>query len=100
MWPPHCTGTPRIQEGKLMRRLVIGLLVAGFAAGACNRNPDDASGTPAGTAQPDAAVATTGADDRSREPTPLEAAGRTIEREVTIPAGTELPVVLDTSVGS
>jgi hypothetical protein len=85
-----------------MRRLVIGVLVAGFAAGACNRSPDAVGGTPAGTAQPDAAaVATTGAGDRARELTPLEAAvSKTVVREVTIPAGTELPVVLDTSVGS
>ena len=42
-----------------MRRLVIGALVAGVAAGACNRNPDTVSGTPA-AGQPDASVATTG----------------------------------------
>lgn len=85
-----------------MRRLVIGVLVAGFAAGACNRNPDTASSTPAGTEQPEAAgVATTGASDRAPELTPLEAAvSRTIVHEVTIPAGTELPVILDTTVAS
>ena len=85
-----------------MRRLVIGVLVAGFAAGACNRNPDTAGSTPAGTGQPDATgVATTGASDRAPELTPLEAAvSRTIVREVTLPAGTELPVILDTTVAS
>ena len=85
-----------------MRQVVIGVLVAGFAAGACNRNAETVNGTPPGAAQPDsAAVATTGDRDTKREPTPLEAAvSRTVVREVTLPAGTELPVVLDTSVGS
>ena len=82
-----------------MRRLVIGALVAGVAAGACNRNPDTVSGTPA-AGQPDASVATTGTVDRGREPTPLEAAVRRTVREITIPAGTELAVILDTSVAS
>jgi hypothetical protein len=37
----------------------------------------------------------------ARDKTPLEqAVTRTVVREVTIPAGTELPIVLDTSVGS
>lgn len=92
-----------------MRRLVIGLFMAGFAVGACNRAPD-ATTTAAGTAQPGTAtVATTGTggpsrDNPSRETrdkTPLETAvTRTVVHEVTIPAGTELPIVLDTSVGS
>ncbi len=82
-----------------MRRLVIGALVAGVAAGACNRNPDTVGGTPA-AGQPDASVATTGTVDRAREPTPLEAAVRRTVREITIPAGTELAVILDTSVAS
>jgi hypothetical protein len=46
-------------------------------------------------------VAASGAGDKARELTPLEAAVNTpVVREVTIPAGTELPVVLDTAVGS
>jgi hypothetical protein len=46
-------------------------------------------------------VATTGASDRAPELTPLEkAVSRTIVREVTLPAGTELPVILDTTVAS
>lgn len=92
-----------------MRRLVIGLFMAGFAAGACNRAPD-ATTTATETAHPGtAAVATTGAREaardntsvKARDKTPLEAAvTKTVVREVTIPAGTELPIVLDTSVGS
>jgi len=47
------------------------------------------------------AVATGGARDTDREATPLEkAVARVEEREVTIPAGTELALVLDTAVGS
>ena len=87
-----------------MRRLVIGLFVAGFAASACTRTPGLESGAN-DTAQPGtAAVATSGDDptaDTTRQPTPLEeAVSKMTVREVTIPAGTELPVVLDTAVGS
>jgi hypothetical protein len=84
--------------------------MAGFAAGSCNRAPNSAT-TATETAPPPAseAVATTGAGEpardnpslAARDKTPLEAAvARTTVREVTIPAGTELPIVLDTSVGS
>ena len=79
-----------------MRRLVIGLFMAGFAAGACNRAPDAATATD--TAQP-GSVATTGAGESARDKAPV-ATARTVVREITIPAGTELPIVLDTSVGS
>ena len=84
-----------------MRRLVIGLFLAGFAAGACNRAPD------ATTTATETAAIRNGGDrhDRrrrtARDKTPLETAAKPdIVREVTIPAGTELPIVLDTSVGS
>src|SRR5688572_16357921 len=84
-----------------MRQLVIGVFLAAFAAGACNRNSDTVSSPPDGTAQGSSAVAASGAGDKARELTPLEAAVNTpVLREVTIPAGTELPVVLDTAVGS
>jgi hypothetical protein len=84
-----------------MRRLVLGLFVAGFAVGACNRAPDGTT-TTTETAQPgNSAVATSGAGEAARDKSPLEAAvTKTAVREVTIPAGTELPIVLDTSVGS
>jgi hypothetical protein len=92
-----------------MRGLVIGLSIAGFAIGACNRAPDTTAtttgnGTPASET---AAVATTGAGERARDRTPVEHLGSTsrtpaapVVREVTIPEGTELPIVLDTGVGS
>jgi hypothetical protein len=65
-----------------MQRHVICLCFAGLAVSACNRTPETAS-------------------DATREPTPLEAAvARTVVREVTIPAGTDLQVVLDTTIGS
>jgi hypothetical protein len=92
-----------------MRRLAIGLFVISFSLGACNRASDTAT-TTAETAPPGtAAVATAGSgsparDDtsrRMRDKTPGETAvAKAIEREVTVPAGTELPIVLDTSVGS
>jgi hypothetical protein len=109
------------RSGGHMRRLVIGLCIAGFAAAACNRAPDSstsATGTP--NAQPDSAlVATTGTGEPARDRAdtadragaadrpPLERAApkdtsapKAVVRDVTIPAGTELPIVLDTSVGS
>jgi hypothetical protein len=70
--------------------------MAGFAVGACNRAPDATTATD--TAQP-GSVATTGAGESARDKTPVETA-KTVVREITIPAGTELPIVLDTSVGS
>ena len=85
-----------------MRRLVIGVLLAGVATGACTGNPDTTSGNAAQPAET-AAVGTVGAGagDVVREPTPLETAvAKIIVHEITIPAGTELPVVLDTSVAS
>jgi hypothetical protein len=97
-----------------MRRLIIGLFLAGVAAGACNRTPNNTAATPEtaqpGSIQPGAApVPTTGAGEPARDKSSLvardqspvrQAAPRPTVREVTIPAGTELPVVLDTSLGS
>ena len=86
-----------------MRRLVIGLFLAGFATAACNGPSDTATtATPSETSQTgSSSVATSGAGDVARDKTPLEqAVTKTVVREVTIPAGTELPIVLDTSVGS
>jgi hypothetical protein len=86
-----------------MQRLVIGLFLAGFAAGACNQATDTTrTATATETAQTGtSAVATSGASDLARDNTPLDrAVAKTVVREVTIPAGTELPIVLDTSVGS
>jgi len=68
-------------------RLLIVITAAAMAAGACNRGvADAASPTTKG------AVSTAGS-------TGATAAANTV-REVTIPAGTELPVILDTGVGS
>jgi hypothetical protein len=86
-----------------MRRLVIGLFVTGAAVGACNRTPDTATPTTGTeTARPSAfAVATTGTAEPARDKTLLErAVTKTVVREVTLPEGTELPIVLDTGVGS
>ena len=85
-----------------MRRLVIVIFIAGSAVAACNRAPDPATtAMGAETAQPGTSgVGTTGAGEPARDKTPLENAVSKTVREVTIPAGTELPIVLDTSVGS
>lgn len=84
-----------------MRFLMIGLLSAGVSVGACNRAdtagngnrpPDALSFADAGKAP---VVGTTGAMSNAG------AAARPVEwRDVTIPAGTHLPVILETSVGS
>ena len=83
-----------------MRFLMIGLLSAGVSVGACNRAdtagngnrpPDALSFADAGKAP----VGTTGTMSNAG------AAARPVEwRDVTIPAGTHLPVILETSVGS
>jgi hypothetical protein len=83
-----------------MRALAIGLVLATFGVAACNRDIESGTG---GTAEPErqTSIGTGGAANPTREPTPLETAvARTTVREVTIPAGTELPVVLDTAIGS
>ncbi|OLC41962.1 MAG: hypothetical protein AUI64_01830 [Acidobacteria bacterium 13_1_40CM_2_64_6] len=86
-----------------MRLIIIGVLAFGVAAGACNRAeaPAVASTAPAAASTAPAAAASVDASGR-----PVATAGRTEPvatvaiREVTIPAGTRLPIVLDTSVGS
>jgi hypothetical protein len=86
-----------------MRRLAIGLFLSGLAVAACNRTSDTATrATGTETAQPSAfAVGTTGTAEPARDKTVLErAVTKTVIREVTIPEGTELPIVLDTAVGS
>jgi hypothetical protein len=69
---------------------------------ACGKAPgtsDQAAGSASRPANPE--TGTAGTTKPASELTPLEAAvKRTVEREVTIPAGTELPAVLDTTIGS
>jgi hypothetical protein len=78
-----------------MQLVTIGIAAASIAAGACNHNETprgNALATPSTSAPADASgspVATAGRPDAAP-----------VWREVTIPAGTELPVVLDTSVSS
>ena len=86
-----------------MRRLVIGLFLAGFAVGACNRAPDTATphGDRNGAAKRDRSRHNRRRQSRRATRRLLErAVTKTVVREVTIPAGTELPIVLDTAVGS
>jgi len=79
-----------------MRLLIVGTLVCGVAAGACNRAeaPALANNSPAPAASAESGgvpIATAGR---------AEAVRPAAVREVTIPAGTSLPIVLDTPVGS
>ena len=89
-----------------MRAVLIGMLVAGVAASACNREntpaavgaarPSGVAATSAAAtsvAMPGTAVATTGT-------APVTLAAAPAVREITLPAGTRLPIVLDTAVGS
>lgn len=87
-----------------MRITLFGVLVAGVMAGGCNRSepatPGSAlvsSAAPARDASP-ATVATGGHVDTPRAAEPVPAAA--VWREVTLPAGTQLLVTLDTAVGS
>lgn len=86
------------------RLLTVALLSAAVAAGGCNRSTaasgegaepaSDQANAPAASAPADGATGTTGRSSASR-------ASRAPElREVTLPAGTRLPIVLDSSVGS
>jgi hypothetical protein len=92
-----------------MRLLTIGMLAVGMAVGGCERAgavanasaPAATTTTPAPAfdaprATPSAAVA---ADAPTAAVAPLNAAAPAV-REVTLPAGTRLAVVLDTGVGS
>jgi hypothetical protein len=85
-----------------MRRAVISLCLAGCVIGtsACETTRD-ASATSRDEKRNSGDVAAAGTREGVREPTPLEVAvARTVVRELTIPSGTELQVVLDTAIGS
>ena len=75
-----------------MRFLRVGVLLLGLAGSACDKGQAAAaaaSTASAAAATPDAAGAAAG-----------EPASRAAARDVTIPAGTNLPITLDTTVGS
>ncbi len=80
-----------------MRLLTIAIMTIGVASAACNRETAMAANSEATAAEATrdpniAAVATAGALTPARRTTSV--------REITIPAGTRLPIVLDTPVGS
>lgn len=88
-----------------MRLLIIGLLASAVAAGACNRAEAPAAGN--ALVAPATSTSSPGAaPNRDAGVAPVATAGRTepagaaAVREVTIPAGTQLPLVLDTPVAS
>ena len=91
-----------------MRLCTMSLVAICLSAGGCNQAPAGAvptTGDSVAAPRADAPVATVGAG--AVQANPVEAsradvgeAREEIWREVTIPAGTSLPVILDTSVGS
>jgi hypothetical protein len=76
-----------------MRLLTIGILAIGVATAGCDRTTAAASSAP---------VTNLAATDATSDPiTAVASSGRARSvREVTIPSGTRLPIVLDTTVGS
>ncbi len=94
-----------------MRMLTTGVLAIGLVIGGCTRGDTaiaknaETSGTPAGTA---GATDTAKTSDAGNALAPATSAAATAKssateeawRDVTIPAGTTLPIVLDTGVGS
>lgn len=88
-----------------MRIAMLSFLAASLAAGACGRTDPAAVGTSqlvngVPTAEPTAAPAPI--SGRPTAPAALveHSAAATAWREITIPAGTALPIILDTAVGS
>lgn len=79
-----------------MRVALLAMIAAAVLAVGCNRTSPD---TPRETAAPAATEARGGADAGSA-PTATAPAARSEWREVTLPAGMQLPIVLETSVGS
>lgn len=86
-----------------MRITLFSVLVASLVAGGCNRSEPATPGNalvsaapPAGNAAPAAVAA--GRADTARAPEPVTATSGW--REITIPAGTQLAVTLDSAVGS
>jgi hypothetical protein len=74
-----------------MRLVIVGLLSAGLATSACDKGQSAAVAAAAPVASA-AEPGTTGSGAGD--------AARVVARDVTIPAGTQLPITLDTSIGS
>lgn len=79
-----------------MRLLTISLLAAAIAASGCNRAETAAAA--ASAASEGTAATAPAAPNAGKDSTAASAAA--VAREVTIPAGTALPVTLDTTLGS
>jgi hypothetical protein len=78
-----------------MRLLTIGIMAIGVATAACDRGPGaNAAGLNGAAVDAKTAVATSGRNDAAL-PT-----AHAVRRDVTLPAGTLLPIVLDTAVDS
>lgn len=87
-----------------MRALAYGVVAFAVCVAACNRpeaasNPTAAPAV-AGASGDAAPVATTGNTESSSSADPIAAARSSGWREMTVPAGTRLPIVLETAIGS
>jgi hypothetical protein len=93
-WRTLCTvqmsKTGPIEEGVAMRVVIVGLLSVGLAASACDKGQSAAAAAAPVVSAASAGTAGSGASEASRA----------AAREVTIPAGTQLPITLDTTIGS
>jgi hypothetical protein len=81
-----------------MRLLTIGMLAIGVAVSACERA--GAATNASASAATTAPIPVPASDAPGATPSATVATGAPAVREVTLPAGTRLPVVLDTGVGS
>jgi hypothetical protein len=83
--------------GEKVRFFVIAILVGGLALGGCTRSPNAAKTATAADAN---GSASTGTDVIETTGVKRAGAAGIDYREITIPAGTTLPIVLETAVGS
>ncbi len=96
-----------------MRCMITSIFVVALGVGGCDRQPAPAAGNPETATPAAAATARTGSGEGLSAPAAAPAAGlgsanaaatapvpEITWREVTIPAGTSMPVILDTGVGS
>src|SRR2546425_13034983 len=96
-WPQACNrGSGSDFRRNNMRLVTIGVVALGLTAAACNTVANAPAATTTGDPAAVVPAGTTGTTDTPRQQAVQQAAWR----EVTIPAGTQLPIVLDTSVGS
>jgi hypothetical protein len=100
-WPLPCTGQAVMEEErpKSMRILTVLVLSLGIAAAGCDRGHAAAAASTLADAPPALGTSTSAATTVATNGRPMRGPELPL-REVTIPAGTRLPITLDTTVGS